>query len=272
MSRILKTGDNQITQKYSLTHRGVDVVKYRASLDYIIAHTEGTVVEVVKNYNKTDKWGTSYGNYVLLRHPNGYYTLYAHMKYGSVTVSKGQWVSKGQTIGYMGNTGHSNGAHVHFEVRNKNNVRIDPTPYLNADLPSSVARTVSYRVFCNGHWFDIAKDGNRAGNGKDKISGIQMRTGAGCGDTKYRVHLLGGKWLDTVTYWGKDGDPNGYAGEYGKPIDMFTCWSEHGDFVYRVQTKEDGWLPWVKGYSTTKPNEYAGIKGHAIVAVEIKIQ
>lgn len=273
MSRVLKDATNQITCPYGYKgHVGVDVVKYKGQLAYIIAHTEGTVIEVVKNYNRTDKSGHSYGNYVLLRHPNGYYTLYAHMKYGSVKVSKGQWVEKGQTIGYMGNTGYSQGAHLHFEVRDRKNKRINPTPYLDSNLPSMINKTVSYRVFCNNHWFDTTKDGGRAGNGKDVISGIQMRTGVGCGKTKYRVHVKGGKWLEEVTYWGKDGDPNGYAGIYNKPIDMFTCWSEHGDAKYRVQTKEDGWLPWIVGkYGTTKYSDYAGIKGHSIVAVEIQI-
>ena len=270
MSRVLKNASNQITCPYGNGHVGVDVVKYKGQLDYIIAHTQGTVVEVVKNYNRTDRTGSSYGNYVKLKHPNGYYTLYAHMKYGSVTVSKGQKVDRGQVIGYMGNTGYAFGAHLHFEVRNKSDVRINPTPYLDSDLPSSINKTVSYRVYCNGHWFDTAKDGQRAGNGRDVISGIQMRTGAGCGNTKYRVHIKGGSWLPEVYKW--DDTNDGYAGIKGKPIDMFTCWSEHGDAMYRVQTKEDGWLPWIKGnYGTTNYNDYAGIRSHAIVAVEIEI-
>lgn len=269
MSRVLKDATNQITCPYGYKgHVGVDVVKYKGQPAYIIAHTEGTVVELVKNYNRTDKTGSSYGNYVLLRHPNGYYTLYAHMKYGSVTVSKGQWVSKGQAIGYMGNTGYSQGAHLHFEVRDRNNKRINPTPYLDANLPS----IVSYRVFANNHWFDTTKDGGRAGNCKDAISGIQMTTGTGCGKTKYRVHIKGGKWLDEVTYWGKDGDPNGYAGIYNKSIDAFTCWSEHGDAKYRVYTKKYGWHPWIVGnYGTKSTNDYAGEYGCEILAVEIKI-
>lgn len=270
MSRVLKNAKNQITCPYGNGHVGVDVVKYRGQLDYIIAHTEGTVVEVVKNYNRTDKSGGSYGNYVRLKHPNGYYTLYAHMKYGSVMVSKGQSVKKGQVIGYMGNTGYSKGAHLHFEVRDKSNKRINPTPYLDKDLPNMINKTVSYRVYCNNRWFDTAKDGQRAGNGKDAISGIQIKTGTGCGKLKYRVHIKGGKWLAEVTKW--DDTDNGYAGIKGKPIDAFTCWSEHGDAMYRVQTKESGWLPWIKGkYGTQKDNEYAGNIGQAIVGVEIKI-
>ena len=65
------------------------------------------------------------------------YTLYAHLKYKSVPVKIGQKVTKGQVIGYMGNTGHSFGAHLHFEVRDKNENKIDPTNYINANLPSA---------------------------------------------------------------------------------------------------------------------------------------
>ncbi len=137
MSRVLKTGVNQVTQKYKKgIHNGIDIVKSKASLDYIVAHSDGEVVGVRKDYKTTDKTGNSYGNYVKIKHSNGYYTLYAHLKYGSVVVSVGNKVTKGQTIGYMGNTGHSTGAHLHFEVRNSSDVRIAPTPYIDADLPN----------------------------------------------------------------------------------------------------------------------------------------
>lgn len=270
MSRILKTGKNQVTQKYNaITHKGIDIVKYKSKLDYIVAHTEGEVVEVVKNCNKTYKIGGSYGNYVRIKHPNGYYTLYAHMAYGTVKVNKGQKVKKGQILGYMGNTGHSYGAHVHFEVRNTKNKKINPTPYIDADLPST-KKTVSYRVYCNGRWFDTAKDGQTAGNQKDAISGIQIRTGAGCGNTKYKVHLKGGKWLGEVTKW--DDTANGYAGIKGKPIDAMMFASQKGKVSYRVKTKKSGWLPWVSGYSTkNNTNGYAGNFGEEITAIQIKI-
>ena len=57
----------------------------------------------------------SYGNYVLIAHYNGLYTLYAHMSRRAV--SSGQTVSQGQVIGYVGSTGNSTGPHLHFEVR-----------------------------------------------------------------------------------------------------------------------------------------------------------
>ena len=138
MSRVLKTGENQITQKFGGSHYGVDVVKKPSSLDSIIAHTAGTVILMASGKkNDTKATGTaSYGNYVKIDHGNGYATLYAHMD--TVAVKKGQAVTKGQVIGTMGNTGRSFGAHLHFEVR-KDNVRIDPTPYLDADLPGTAA-------------------------------------------------------------------------------------------------------------------------------------
>lgn len=133
-----------------------------------------------------------------------------------------------------------------------------------------INKTVSYRVYCNGRWFNTAKDGQTAGNQKDFISGIQIKTGTGCGETKYKVHVKDGMWLSEVTKW--DNTDNGYAGIKGISIDAITMWSEHGDLTYRVKTKKSGWLPWVDGYDIKNNNNgYAGNIGEEIIAVEIKI-
>ncbi len=138
MSRVFKNKENQITQKFkSGVHNGIDLVGYKYALDYIVAHSDGEVVSVRNNYKTTDKTGASYGNYVKIKHGNGYYTLYAHLKHGSVCVKVGDKVKESQVIGYMGSTGRSTGAHLHFEVRNTKDVRIDPTPYINCILPNS---------------------------------------------------------------------------------------------------------------------------------------
>ncbi len=69
------------------------------------------------------RYNSSYGNYCIINHGNGYATLYAHQMQLPL-VKVGDTVSKGQAIGYVGNTGNSFGAHLHFELR-VNGVRDD---------------------------------------------------------------------------------------------------------------------------------------------------
>ena len=88
-------------------HTGIDISGggvYGAS---IVAAEAGTVILAASHY--------SYGNYVIVDHGGGYSTLYAHMS--SIACSVGDYVTKGQTIGYVGSTGNSTGPHLHFEVR-----------------------------------------------------------------------------------------------------------------------------------------------------------
>jgi murein DD-endopeptidase MepM/ murein hydrolase activator NlpD len=60
------------------------------------------------------------GNYVRIRHANGYKTAYAHMSGFATGVAAGVRVRQGQTIGFVGSTGLSSGPHLHFEVMVKN--------------------------------------------------------------------------------------------------------------------------------------------------------
>lgn len=69
------------------------------------------------------RYNSSYGNYCIISHGNGYATLYAHQSQLPL-VKVGDTVEKGQVIGYVGNTGNSFGAHLHFELR-VNGVRDD---------------------------------------------------------------------------------------------------------------------------------------------------
>ena len=78
-------------------------------------------------------WHDSYGNYVMVNHGadengNTYVSLYAHMQ-SPASVSVGQTVSKGDTLGYVGNTGYSFGNHLHLELR-VNNARTNPLNYV----------------------------------------------------------------------------------------------------------------------------------------------
>ena len=104
-----------ITQKFKQgKHHGLDLgwnSNHGGANQPIYAAEDGTVIIVKDN----DKSNVSWGNYVKIDHGNKVYTLYAHLKQGA-QVKKGQKVKKGDLIGYMGNTGHSNGNHLHFEV------------------------------------------------------------------------------------------------------------------------------------------------------------
>ena len=129
MSRVLKSGSNQITCTYAqhcanvaagkAWAKGVDVVKYKAQTDKITVHSAGKVIKTVDYLGGTngivDNEGMGYGNYVMILHDGNYVTLYAHLE--AVYVREGQTVAQGDEIGLMGNTGNSFGAHLHFEVR-----------------------------------------------------------------------------------------------------------------------------------------------------------
>lgn len=281
MSRVFKNKGNVITQAFKKgVHNGIDLVGTGYTLDYITAHSEGTVVAVRNNYKTNDRYGCSYGNYIKIKH-NGYYTLYAHMKYNSVTVRVGQKVSKGQVIGYMGNTGHSFGAHLHFEVRNKNDNFINPTPYINADLPvnkpaeTDYTGVITYQAYTD-QWLPEV---NKCYNTADGYAGIYGRpiSGFRCipenGDIIYEAHIKGGNWLGAVNskdYKKNDkNNPDSYAGIYGKVIDGIRIKSTKGYVDYRVHTIEDGWLPWARGFGENG-NEYGGIYGHTIDGIQMK--
>ena len=81
----------------------------------IYASASGNVI-IAKN---DGGWNGGYGNYVVIAHPNGTQTLYAHAS--EVYARVGSYVSQGELIGLVGTTGHSTGCHVHFEVRGAKN-------------------------------------------------------------------------------------------------------------------------------------------------------
>ncbi len=93
-------------------YNGVDLVEYVGAP--VLAAASGDVV-----VSRQGGYNGGYGNYVVIQHDNGTQTLYGHLQ--SVAVAPGSHVSRGETIGYLGNSGRSTGPHLHFEVRGAKN-------------------------------------------------------------------------------------------------------------------------------------------------------
>lgn len=126
LQRPVSTGTITATMYYS---NG----SYHGALDYGVSI--GTPVYSAANgvVIKTANLTTSYGTYVVIQHANGLQTWYAHGTSGSICVSPGQTVSRGQQIMKSGNSGKSFGPHLHFEVRvapyDYGSCRVDPRNY-----------------------------------------------------------------------------------------------------------------------------------------------
>jgi murein DD-endopeptidase MepM/ murein hydrolase activator NlpD len=99
-------------QKHSIN--GTDISTPCGSEVY--SANSGVVVE------SSDGWNSGYGNYIIIKHQNGIYSLYGHLSLRLVEI--GDEVEKGELIGYVGNTGYTigpTGCHLHFEIRGASN-------------------------------------------------------------------------------------------------------------------------------------------------------
>lgn len=267
MNRILKCDKYRITQYFSSKHKGIDIVGRRNDKNItcpIIAHTDGKVIwlQTGQKHNNNLKPGTNatYGNAVKIKHSNGYSTLYAHMK--DVYVKRNQYVKKGQEIGYMGNTGVASANHLHWEVRKPNEERINPRPYINANLPGMEDKHY-YQSYDNKYnrWLPKVEIGSNsyAGNVGNGISAIRVED-----VTEYRVHdKVKNKWLPIVK------GTSDYAGNLPNDIDAVAIKSSK--YKYQVHLlKDNRWLDYVDGYDTKdRNNGYAGNIGETIDAIRI---
>lgn len=115
-------------------HNGIDLVAKTpggaSATDYITAHTGGTV--------KSEGYDDGAGYYVNIQVSPDTIMAYYHLKNRSA-LRKGSKVEQGQVIGYMGSTGNSTGAHLHWGIK-KDGKWIDPEPYLDKDYPVAEAK------------------------------------------------------------------------------------------------------------------------------------
>jgi len=104
-------------------HTGLDIVAPKGTR--VLAPADGIVVKASRE--------TGYGNVVYVSHGNGVTTRYAHLD--GFAVRPGQNVNRGDVLGFIGDTGRSLGAHLHYEVL-VNNTKVDPTQYILDDRAS----------------------------------------------------------------------------------------------------------------------------------------
>ena len=117
----------RLTSPYGYrTHPVTGQWKFHNGVD--LANSKGTPIRAARSGKVTvATYGGTYGYYVTINHGDGYSSLYAHMTH--YIVSKGDTVSKGQVIGYMGSTGRSTGPHLHFSIF-YNGSTVNPMNYI----------------------------------------------------------------------------------------------------------------------------------------------
>lgn len=117
-------------------HKGVDLGwRTDETQNQVYANCWGTVIKTQDGLEKGDSTGGGWGNYVLIKHPNGMCSRYAHLQKG-LKVSVGTEVDESSVLGIIGESGDVMGRHLHFEVQTNESAdsRIDPTPYLRTPI------------------------------------------------------------------------------------------------------------------------------------------
>lgn len=150
VDHVLTDMNEYVSYGYSSSHQALDIVGEGNNVSDIMAFDDGVVEIAVNNVMYTDhntSGNATYGNFIKIKHLDGHKTLYAHLKYDSLMVKTGDSVSKGQKIATMGNTGNAYGTHLHFEVRNSNESRENPTSFLNGS--SKITKPASVEIKSN---------------------------------------------------------------------------------------------------------------------------
>lgn len=114
--------------RWGRNHNGIDISAPAGT--EVVASRGGKVIKTNDTCPTTGSYGSKcggeFGNYVYVEHPDGFVSIYPHMKQGSVAVKVGDTVNPGQKVGEIGSSGSSTGNHLHFEIRDKDNKAVDP--------------------------------------------------------------------------------------------------------------------------------------------------
>jgi len=117
-----------IGKDYQLAeHEGLDFIHSNPLITQVPVRSvsDGTVMYVRRDCPQSNSFepnslqrdcGGDWGNHIVIRHPNGLFTRYAHLYPDSIQVKVGQKIIRGQELGYMGNSGRSDTRHLHFEL------------------------------------------------------------------------------------------------------------------------------------------------------------
>lgn len=158
--------------RHGKPHYGIDINLETG--DTVVAAFEG-MVRIAK-FNKT------FGNVVIIRHSNGLETFYAHLS--KILVSSGQVLEPGKPLGLGGNTGHSYGSHLHFEVRYKG-MPINPE-----EMISFMDNKVKQDTFCiTKSCFTINKHHSKSAKNSGKKTKFHV---VKKGETLYRIAKIHG--------------------------------------------------------------------------------
>ena len=221
-SPVLKKNNHYMTSDYGMRtlkgvtkmHNGIDLKNGdkpgQLTGDTIIAIADGVVSYVGSSKSR--------GNYVELKHKNGYKTRYLHMKDNSIVVKTKQKVLKGQALGYTGATGEGvTGVHVHLAVILPNGSYTDPKPYLYGDKTFDDSEWVEgkeYRVLYHKYLRSTpeVKSNNKAKYKnlnascqkkciKDALGYAKYKIGAKITIKEFKNDKKGNKWGRTNELW-----------------------------------------------------------------------
>ena len=159
-------------------HKGLDIPG-SLGVTNVIATKDGIVVysSLSANINCEDNGdgvcNNGYGNYVIIEHIDGNYSLYAHLSKGTVTVEVGESVKQGQVVGKVGHSGRSSGPHLHFEIRvgsNDSTSTQDPLNFISPTNPRPFGGTTEFLEWLghlegtgpmDGDYYKVYKDSSK---------------------------------------------------------------------------------------------------------------